>query len=626
MDLHKLYIMRKRYLGLLLFIPFLVNAQTEVTVDLSTTYQTVQGFGASDAWNCQYVGEYWTSSRAEVAKKLFSTSFDSDGYPEGIGLSRWRFNIGAGSYEQGDNSGIEKPERRAQCFLGSDGSYDWTKQAGQQWFLQQAKNYGVNTIVGFLNSPPYFYTTSGRANTDYTSNYQSTNLKAGYYDEFAAFMTTVLKHFDDEGLTINQISPVNETQYTWAGNLTDSQEGCPWKNSEIKELVTELNTDIENEGLSTEIVIGEAGAYTYIYDGTYSTTHANQIEDFFGSSSSNYIGDLAHVKHGISAHSYWTENNDSQIESYRTKTYAKCVQYDSLELYQSEYNLLNIYYNDDDNTNYLKNAVYLAKILHSDLVYGNVSTWDYWTAVERERWSQSNRFFLISLVPTSGVYTDDMTEGGTIEENKNLWAYGNYTLFIRPGYKRISLSGADDLSGLMGSAYISEDTSTIVEVYVNWDEESGERISHNYENLPAGKYVKSITPYVTNEDYNLEPQEAILPGDTYRIKALSVTTLVVELADSTYSDTTNNDTTAIIENSSIEQLEVYPNPATSQVTVFVGSKSASNATIYLRNMTGAVILEKEISTNTDEVINISDLTDGIYFLSTPNGCKKLVKR
>lgn len=104
-------------------------------------YQTIHGFGSSDAWNAEYVGKYWsTNVKDDVAKKLFSKTVDVNGNPQGIGLSRWRFNIGGGSAEQADAT-IGAEERRVECFLNEDGTYNWNKQFGQQWFLNQAKTF-----------------------------------------------------------------------------------------------------------------------------------------------------------------------------------------------------------------------------------------------------------------------------------------------------------------------------------------------------------------------------------------------------------------------------------------------------------------------------------------------------
>ena len=42
--------------------------------------------------------------------------------PKGIGLSLWRFNVGAGSAEQGEASQIASPWMRTECFLQADGN------------------------------------------------------------------------------------------------------------------------------------------------------------------------------------------------------------------------------------------------------------------------------------------------------------------------------------------------------------------------------------------------------------------------------------------------------------------------------------------------------------------------
>ena len=73
-----------------------------------------------------------------LQESVFSREVDSNGNPEGIGLSIWRFNIGAGSVEQNDSSHIN-PHTRTECFLTPDGTYDWSRQAGQRNFLHLDK-------------------------------------------------------------------------------------------------------------------------------------------------------------------------------------------------------------------------------------------------------------------------------------------------------------------------------------------------------------------------------------------------------------------------------------------------------------------------------------------------------
>ena len=95
--------------------------------------------------------------------------------------------------------------------------------------------------------------------------------------------------------------------------------------------------------------------------------------------------------------------------------------------------------------------------------HANVTSWSFWTSMDMERWGHKNRFLLVALSPGGGAY-NPITQTGTVADKANLWALGNYSFFIRPGYQRIQLNGADDLGSLMGTAYMSPDKSKIVSV------------------------------------------------------------------------------------------------------------------------------------------------------------------
>lgn len=508
-----------------------VTADRNIVIDASIRYQTIQGFGASDAWNTDAVGDSWsTTVKNDIATKLFSKAVDASGNPLGIGLSRWRFNIGAGSSEQAA-SNITNTERRVECFLNSDGTYDWTKQSGQQWFLRQAKSFGVEQLVAFINSPPRFYTKNGNTNTGNTSTSQGTNLKADSYDKFVTFITTVLKHFNDAGTPFAQISPINEPQYAW----DSGQEGCPWLNTEVKTLVDKLNVSLVNNGLSTKILLGEAAKYNYLYSTNSNSAKGDQYYNFFSpTQTTTYVGNNSLLLPGLCGHSYWTDTDDATILSTRQNLYNKSVEFGK-EFYQTEYCMMTDYYGSDKNAN----SLFLGKMIYADLAIANACTWDYWTALERERWSQYNRFYLIRLQPNGGDYAD-LSAGGTISADKNLWTLGNYSLFIRPGYKRIDLTGASDLAGLMGSAYIAPDNSKIVVVYVNWGT-SSLITAQNFKNIPDGYRIKSITPYVTDASNNLSVKTNIAEGETYTISPRSVTTMVIQLEKLTSVEFQNTD-------------------------------------------------------------------------------------
>ena len=65
----------------------------------------------------------------------------------------WRVNLGGGSAEQGEASGIEDKSRRAESYLTDDLTLDWTRCKGQR-YLQRAKRVWLSGIVLFSNTPP----------------------------------------------------------------------------------------------------------------------------------------------------------------------------------------------------------------------------------------------------------------------------------------------------------------------------------------------------------------------------------------------------------------------------------------------------------------------------------------
>ena len=110
--------MTRRILPILLSLTAILSAsavgKAVFTIDSTAVQQQIDCFGASDAWSMRFMGEMPEATQNEVARLLFSSGVDASGNPDGIGLSIWRFNIGAGSVEQGDSSLINSGTRTAQ--------------------------------------------------------------------------------------------------------------------------------------------------------------------------------------------------------------------------------------------------------------------------------------------------------------------------------------------------------------------------------------------------------------------------------------------------------------------------------------------------------------------------------
>lgn len=493
-----------KYLFLILLSGYfnMMASQKTFVINPDITYQTIDGFGASDAWSMRFVGEMPTTLQSKVADLLFSSNSDGRGNPVGIGLSIWRFNIGAGSLEQGEDSKINNGTR-TDCFLSDDGSYNWDKQVGQRRFLKLAKERGVPKFLGFLNSPPVYYTKNGLAtNTGRGGDY---NLKEDKYDDFARFMANVVVGLKEhDGITLDYISPINEPDghWNWQG---PKQEGSPATNREIARVARLLDKEFTNRGIGTKIIIPESSDYRCMMS-THMTDwqRSYEIQSFFTPDSTDtYVGNLKNLPRLMAGHSYWTNTPVETMKQIRIALNDTLKKY-GVDLWQSEVCIMS---NDEeigggngyDRT--MKTALYVARMIHHDLVYANARSWQWWRAIGGD--------YKDGLLHQ---YKDKTTGNDTIVDSKLLWALGNYSRFIRPGAVRIdvaqidesgqrALDSATDPYGLMLSAYRNADGSIVI-VAINYsDNEETFRL-----NLPSGlnRLTKAyITSYTGNNNLSL---------------------------------------------------------------------------------------------------------------------------
>jgi hypothetical protein len=489
-----------------------------LSLNLEIQNQKMRAFGASDAWSTQFVGRDWPSDKKEkIAELLFSREFDGSGNPKGIGLSGWRFNIGGGSTELGGASQIWDEWRRAECFLNSDGSYNWSKQAGQRWMANRALQHGLEELTAFVNSPPVHYTKNGLAWSDGGS---SANLKDEHYQDYAVFLATVMKELKErDGLEFNHLSPVNEPQWDWAQS---GQEGSPFRNDEIARVVRLLSKELETRSPVTEIEITDAGEIKYLYKYSNKPARGNQVVEFFSPESGNYIADLPNVSYKIAGHSYWSTYPVSYMLEERNSLRNTLSSIDpDLEFWQSEYCILenNDLIQGSGRDLGMESAMYLARLIHYDLTVANSSTWYWWLGI-------SPYDFKDGL-----VYIDKNKTDGGIYESKLMWALGNYSRFIRPGMHRYKVIRSDNklnevtYDGLMASGYASEDLSKGIFVLVNWTLHSYPVKVKTIDN----RETKKVSTYTTSSlvSDNLSFLE-VSPGSIITVPKRSIVTVIMD--------------------------------------------------------------------------------------------------
>ncbi|WP_454803276.1 glycoside hydrolase [Mucilaginibacter phyllosphaerae] len=493
-----------------------------ITVDARDTAQTIHNIGASGCWFSEGIGKYWPQNKREkIAELLFSKQHNADGSPKGIGLSAWRFNIGGGTAEQGDSSGIKDFRKRVESFLSPDGTYDWGKQAGYQWFLRKAKAYGVENLIAFSNTPPVQFTQNGRGFKT-VKDYKA-NLKPESYNAYADFLAEVIKHFDKEGLHFNYISPVNEPQWDWSNKPGQaSQEGSAWTNAEIHHVITEVNASLQKKNLNTQILTTEAGMLTYLYSGK--SVASSQIQQFFTDTSKYSLTKLKHLPKVIAGHSYFTDYGDSNIVAVRRHLADTARKY-GVEYWQSEYSMLGDGFREGSKAKRsgMDCALFLAKIMNQDLTVGNAAAWQLWNSYEPGDAEWDARYYLIALKPNA-EYTD-----GDFTVTKNLWAMGNYSLFVRPGMKRLNTGRNDGIGAVQALqnvmiAAFTGGKDKLVMVVVNYTDKDKVFTPQLKNFKTISNYKTYVTTAAAGDD--LKPSAVTKLKGTISLKPRSVTTIL----------------------------------------------------------------------------------------------------
>ena len=318
-----------------------------------------------------------------------------------------------------------------------------------------------------------------------------------------------------DGIKFDYLSPFNEPDghWNWIG---PKQEGTPATKKEIARAVRLISKEFVKEGIDTKIAICEASDYRCMF-ATHMTDHERgyEIQSYFSPDSvDTYLGNTPKVLRLISGHSYWTTTPLNMLRDYRRQLRDTLDKY-KVDFWQTETCIMG---NDEeiggghgfDRT--MKTALYVARIIHHDIVYAGARSWQWWRAIGGD--------YKDGLIRE---YTDPDLRNGRVEDSKLMWILGNYSRFIRPGAVRMSIRTTDrkgqvipegdtDQKGLMCSAYRNINGQWVMVVINYADKEQ------NFTFHVNDSKVKSWQGYRTSDKVG----EDLLPIDKLKKKQLAV--------------------------------------------------------------------------------------------------------
>jgi len=263
-----------------------------ISVDTSTTYQTIEGFGAALTGSSAYLLNQKLDATARAA--ALNDLFDPE---NGIGISYLRLTIGASDFSLSDYTYDDMPAGQTDYSLehfsllkDQDNVIPVLKEIVQ---ISPAIN-----LMGSPWSPPAWMKTNG--------NLKGGKLKPVCYDVYADYFVKYIQQMQNEGITIASVTPQNEPLYFTAGYPCMEMQPA----DQLNFIKSSLGSKFASAGLATKIII-----YDHNWDNTnYAISILNDpgarafIE---GSAFHAYAGDVSAMSTVHNAHPdkglYFTE-------------------------------------------------------------------------------------------------------------------------------------------------------------------------------------------------------------------------------------------------------------------------------------------------------------------------------
>ncbi|NOV03593.1 discoidin domain-containing protein [Paenibacillus planticolens] len=326
-------------------------ATTAIKLDPSNMQQSWDGWGTSLAWFGNITGGWNDATRNALADALYS--------PQGLNFNIARYNIGGG-----ENPAYNTMRQGGAVpgYSPSPGVFDWSQDANQRWWLQAAKARGANQLEAFSNSAPYYMTVSGSTTGNRDSG--KDNLKPGEYDNFAAYMAEVVKHFKENwNIDFNYLSPVNEPSTNYWG-FGGGQEGSHYDVASQMKIINKTRAKLDAAGLQSVKIAA--------MDESILDTFLTNWNSYDAATKAN-IGKM-------NTHSYGGNNRAGIRDA--AKAAGKPLWMSEVDLGPS-----GIAHNHDD----FEPALALAERIMTDITWLEPKGWVLWQAIESEKNMQKDK-------------------------------------------------------------------------------------------------------------------------------------------------------------------------------------------------------------------------------------------
>ncbi|ERS94920.1 hypothetical protein HMPREF1624_08631 [Sporothrix schenckii ATCC 58251] len=378
-----------------------------LTVDTATTYQTIDGFGFSEAFQrAHQIIDLPEATRAALVDLLFNAT-------SGAGFSILRNGIGSSPNSTQDWMNTIEPDAPAGGPAGAP-HYVWDgRDSGQFWVAQQAAAYGVKTFYADAWSAPGFMkNNSDDAGGGYLCGSPGAPVCASgdWRKAYAEYLVENVQLYKEHGINITHLGFLNEPDLTtaYASMLMDGAMAA--------DFIKILHAVLAAHGLEKQVHIA-------CCDATGWATQRNMSDAILRDADAAPLVDV------FTTHLYTSKVDTPLPTRPQQPQHAWMSEYADLGGNWSTtwFNAAAAAANDTD---VLKgDGLTWAQHLHTGLTTGNLSAFLWWVATQDTQTNGNNNEKLVLVDLAAGTYT----------VAKRLWAFAQFSRAARPGAVRVAV-------------------------------------------------------------------------------------------------------------------------------------------------------------------------------------------
>ena len=447
------------------------SAASVAMIDGSARYQTIAGFGASEAFGqAQQIMNAPAATQQQALDLLFSPT-------SGAGLTILRNQIGADPGATIEPTAPASPTAPPSYVSLQSVNSD----QGQLWLAQMIrKKYGVRDVFADAwTAPAYMKTNDSTSNGGTLCGVPGATCASGDWQQaYANFLVQYARDYARAGVPLSYIGFENEA------NLAPGYDGMVMSPAQTADFAPVIGATLGRSRLPTKLECCATEGWDYAQQ------YAAAIE-----------ADPA-AEHYVSV---FTSHGYTEWPTFPVAGWTKPVwetEWSTFESFDPAW---------DDGTD--ASGLFWAQHIITGLTAANLNAFLYWWGSSEPTFNGDNE----SLIQINGT---------TVTPSGRLWAFANFSRFVRPGAVRIGATSAD--AGLELTAFRNRNGSVAI-VVLNTDT-TPDTVSFGLQNLGLQGGPALVRPYVTDSTSDTAAQAPMFTrsGDfTSTLPARSLVTFVV---------------------------------------------------------------------------------------------------